>query len=43
MERFGEITPINLGRYSAYEIQRCCITMKQAVVIKNIGEHVEIS
>jgi DNA-3-methyladenine glycosylase II len=40
-ERFGEITPENLRRFSADEIQGCGITMRKAVVIKNIGEHVE--
>jgi len=37
-ERFGAITPENLGQFSADEIQQCGITMKKAVVIKNIVE-----
>jgi len=35
-ERFGVITPENLGQFSADEIQGCGITMKKAVVIKKI-------
>jgi len=40
-ERFGAITPENLDQFSAEEIQQCGITMKKAVVIKDIVELVK--
>jgi len=39
-EQFGKISPENMSKLSADEIQKCGITMKKAVCIKNIAETV---
>lgn len=40
LERVGEITPENIAAHSAEEIQKCGITMKKAIYIKNIADTV---
>lgn len=37
-ERLGEITPHNLTRSNAEDIQRCGMTMKKALCIKSIAK-----
>jgi DNA-3-methyladenine glycosylase II len=39
-ERFGEISPSNMAKQTAEQIQSCGITMKKAVCIKSIAESI---